>query len=337
MQKIRIGVVGLRFGRQHVRTFANMEDVELVAIADRNPNLPEGLDAFAAHYGAKAWQDGVAMIEEAELDAVSICTSPGSREALIAAAARRGLPMLVEKPWATDNAHARHLADLCQRHNALVMVAFSFRFHPAIVKLRQLLDGELGPGWLLNGEYLFRWIPPADSWLWDPTNGNGFFNENSGHLFDAICYLLGKPVSVMAEATNPMGAPSENAAAVTVRFASGAIAALTLGGIGTAAQKEFPRIDLVTANGQARLTGNGHIWDRLRWANRKEETMHDLLAPPEALGNTRYTHAFTHFVDCVRHKRRPSVGIEDGVTAVALAMAVYESARTGQKISLKGE
>jgi predicted dehydrogenase len=337
MHKIRIGVVGLRFGRQHVRTFANMEEVELVAVADRNPNLPEGLETFAAHYGARAWQDGVAMIEGEELDAVSICTSPGSREALITAAARRDLPMLVEKPWATDNAHARHLAGLCQRHNARVMVAFSFRFHPAIVRLRELLDGELGPGWLLNGEYIFRWVPPADSWLWDPANGNGFFNENSGHLFDAVCYLLGKPVSVMAEATNPMGAPSENAAAVTVRFASGAIAALTIGGIGAAAQKEFPRIDLVTANGQARLTGTQHIWERLRWGTRDDETMHDLLAPPEALGNTRYTHAFNHFVDSVRHQSRPSVGIEDGVTAVALAMAVYESARTGQKISLKGE
>lgn len=333
MNKIRVGVVGLRFGRQHVRTFANMEDVELVAVADRSPKGLD-LDAFAAHYGARPWRDGVAMVEQEELDAVSISTPPGGRDALIEAAARRGLPMLVEKPWATDLAHARRLADLCRRYDARVMVAFSFRFHPAIAKLQALVRGELGPGWLLNGEYIFNWSVPADSWLWDPANGNGFFNENSGHLFDAVCSLLGRPVSVMAEAINPMNAPSENAAAVTLRFASGAIAALTIGGIGTSAQKEFPRIDLITANGQARLTGSGHIWERLRWATRGDEVMRDFLAPPEALGNTRYTHAFTHFIERVRDSKPFAVGIEDGATAVALAMAVYESARTGQKVEI---
>lgn len=98
--------------------------------------------------------------------------------------------MLVEKPWATNLEHARHLAQICETYDAKVMVAFSFRFHPAIVKLRPLMEHELGQGWLLNGEYLFNWIPPSDSWLWDPHNGNGFFNENSGHLFDAVCYAI---------------------------------------------------------------------------------------------------------------------------------------------------
>ena len=36
MDPIRIGVIGLRFGQQHVRTLANMEEAQLVAVADRN-------------------------------------------------------------------------------------------------------------------------------------------------------------------------------------------------------------------------------------------------------------------------------------------------------------
>lgn len=164
-----------------------------------------------------------------------------------------------------------------------------------------------------------------------PSNGNGFFNENSGHLFDAVCYLMGKPISVMAEAINPMAAPSENAAVVTIRFAQGGIAALTLGGIGVTAQKESPRIDIVTVNGQAKLFGREHIWERLSWATRDSSSAQHIIQTPEALGNTRYTDAFTHFLDCVRHDRQPVVGMDDGIIAVALAMAVYESARTGQK------
>jgi predicted dehydrogenase len=340
VEKLRIGVIGLGFGKHHVRTLANMEDAQLAAVADRNPTkrgaaeVPGGLETYAASYGATAYRDGIEMIEREELDAVSICTAPRGRAALIEAAADAGLPMLIEKPWATDLAHARQLAQLCRDHEATVMVAFSFRFHPAIVRLRELIDGELGSPWMLNGEYVFNWVPPAEHWLWDPANGNGFFNENSCHLFDAICYRLGDPVSVTAEAINPMGAPSENAAAITLRFADGAIASLTVGGVGAGAFREFPRIDLVTAHGQAELSGREHIWDRLRWATRDGSAVQEVIRPPEALGNTRYTHAFQHFFDCVRAGVQPSVSVEDGVKAVELAMAVYESARTGSKVHL---
>jgi predicted dehydrogenase len=334
MDGIRIGVIGLKFGQHHVRTLANIQDVQLVAVADRSPDMPGGLSSYAGHYGARAYRDGIEMMEEEELDAISICTAPHGREALIECAARKGIPMFVEKPWATDLEHARQLARLCRQHNAIVMVAFSFRFHPAIVKLRTLMDGELGRGWMLNGEYVFGWVPPTGHWLWDPENGNGFFNENSCHLFDAVCYLLGDPVLVMAEAINPMACPSENAATITLRFASGAIASLTVGGIGAKAYHDFPRIDVVTANGQARLSGRDHIWDQLSWTTRESDVVHSIIQPPEALGSTRYTHALNHFFECIRTGRQPSAGVEDGVKTVALAMAVYESARTGRKVRL---
>lgn len=334
MSTIRIGVIGLKFGRHHVRTLANMEDAQVVAVADRS-DVPGGLEAYAASYGATAYRDGIEMIERQELDAVSICTSPRSRAPLIQAAADAGLPMFVEKPWATDVAHAQQLARLCRDHEATVMVAFSFRFHPAIVRLRELLDGELGSPWLVNGEYVFNWVPPAGHWLWDPQNGNGFFNENSCHLFDALCYLLGNPVSAMAEAINPMGTPSENAAAIALRFADGAIAALTVGGVGVGAFREFPRLEVVTANGQARLYGREHVWDRLQWATREGDAVQQVICPPEGLGSTRYTHAFQHLFDCIRAGVQPSVGVEDGVRTVALAMAVYESARTGKKVNIE--
>ena len=337
MEKIRVGVVGLRFGQQLVRTLVNMEEAALVAVADRNPKTSGGLAAYAEQYGVETYRDGVEMFEQGQLDALCIATPPRGREVLIEAAADKGLPMFIEKPWATNMVHAQQLAELCRQRQATVMTAFSFRFHPAIVKLRELMDGELGQGWLLNGQYVFGWVPAADGWLWDPENGNGFINENSCHLFDAVCYLLGDPVSVMAEASNPIDTPSESAAAITLRFANGAIASLTVGCIGAGAYVDFPRIELITANGQAQLFGRQHIWERLSWATRDSSAVNQVNQPPEALGNTRYTDAFRHFFECVRSGQQPSVGVEAGVKTVTLAMAVYESAQTGNKINLNFE
>ncbi len=334
MGTFRIGIIGLRFGQLHVQTVANMPGVTLAAMADRNPDVPGGLDAYAARFGAAAYRDGIEMLETEPLDAVSLCVSPRARPALIEKAAQLGIPMLVEKPWAADVAQAEALAALCRRHQATVMVGFSFRYHPAIVKLRRLLDGELGAPWLLNGEYLFAWLPPAGNWLWQPDGGNGFFNENSCHLLDAVCYLLGEPVSVFAETGNYRGSPKAEVAAVTLRFAAGASAAVTLGCLGAGAFADFPRIDLVAANGQAHLAGRDHMWESLTWATSSDKYTHTLYAPPETLGNTRYTAALTHFVECVRQGASPSATVDDGVRAVRLAMAIEESARSGRKVIL---
>jgi predicted dehydrogenase len=326
--------VGLRFGRHHVRTLANMEDVELVAVADRSTALPGGLDAYARAYGATAYRQAADMMEHERLDALCVCVSPVAREQIITSAAQAHIPMFIEKPWAADMAQARRLAAICREHSAVVMVGFSFRFLPTIVRLRALLAADLGAPWLLNGEYVFDWRPPADAWLWDPQNGNGFFNENSGHLFDAVTYLMGRAVSVSAEGGIFAGSPSEDAAAVVIRFESGAIAALTLGGLGAKANPAFPRIDLVTANGQAHLAGRHHIWESLTWAIRDDDEARTLVTRPEQLGDTRYTLALRHFFDCIRDGRAPEATIEDGVRAVALAEAVYQSARTGEKVLL---
>ncbi len=334
MDKIRFGVIGLRFGDQLVRTLVNMHDAELAAVTDRSFKNPQGLDAYAAHYGAMAYGDGCQMMQEAELDAVVIATSPRTRAELMQCAIDNDLAMFIEKPWASDLAHARELAALSAESSKPVMCAFSFRYHPAIVKLQQLVDGELGAGWLLNGHYVFNWQPDPAGWLWDPEIGGGFINENSCHLFDAVCSLLGKPATVSAEATTHLGMPSENCATVNIRFANGALAALTIGGIGASAMKRFPRVELIAKNGQAVLSGQEHIWTELEWAARDEATTHHMLQSPEGLGKTRYTDAFNHFINCIRDNSQPQSGAESGVWTVAIAMAVYESARSGRTVEL---
>ncbi len=331
MDKIRVGVVGLNFGRYHVRTFSVMDEYRLVAIADRTAT---DLDDYAARHGATPYRDALEMMAQEDLDAVSLCVPPGVREPLMRYAAENGIAMIVEKPWAADVEQALKLAELCRIYNATVMVAFSFRFLPPIVRLRELLDGELGSGWLLNGEYVFGWRPPAGHWLWAEGEGNGLFNENSCHLFDAVCYLLGRPISLYAQAGNFAGSPSEDAAALILRFESGAMAALTIGAGGAGAFREYPRIDIKTENGEARLVGRDHMWETLTWATRADTELRTFSRAPVTEHYSHYSFAMKHFAECLREGRTPDVSISEGVRAVEMAMAVYESARTGRTCAL---
>jgi predicted dehydrogenase len=327
---LRMGVIGLKFGYFHVQTLLTMSDIELVAVADRSADT-----TYVARYGVKIYKDGLELLQSEKLDAVSICTSPKHREPLIDYAAKNNIAMFIEKPLTSNLERARAIKAICDNYNATVMVGFSFRFHTAIVQLRELMDNSLGTAWLLSGEYMFDWLPPANAWVWDKDNGNGFFNENSCHLFDAVCYLLGEPVSVMAEGGNKKGSPSEEIVAITIKFESGALAALTVGALATGAFHNFPRINLITEHGQAQLIGREHMWESLSWATRGNHETQTLVAPPETLNTTRYTKAFQHLAGCVKNKTQPTATLQDGIRSVALAEAVYKSIRTGQKVQVE--
>lgn len=71
------------------------------------------------------------------------------------------------------------------------------------------------------------------------------------------------------------------------------------------------------------------------WATRDGDAVRNVVVSPEGLGSTRYTHAFQHFFDSLRAGTAPSIGVEDGVKSVALAMAVYASARTGKEVDVR--
>ncbi len=328
---IRIGIVGLNFGMHLIRSLANVPDARLVAFADRSCAQSK-FDSVVAKYASNGYRDAMGMLHRELLDAVLICTAPASRESLMRAAIERDIAIWVEKPWASDFAHAQLLHDLASRSKKPVMCGFSFRFHPAVQKLIELIRGDLGRPWMINAQYVFDWWPKADWWLWKPDGGNGFFNENSGHLIDLVCALAGEPEYVYAETSRCGDSPGDNAASITIRFDTGTTATLTLGGVGSKAFQDYPRLTAYTQNGQAELIGEQHTWRELRWSFRQANEVQSLLTLPESLANTRYTHALSHFLACVRDNRSPAATPTDGVRTVAVADAIRESARTGKRV-----
>lgn len=329
MGDLRIGVVGLGFGEHHVRTIANLGGAVLAGVAD---TVPDRVARISGQYRVPGYADAEAMIRSGGIDALSLCVSPAYREPILRLAAERGIPLFVEKPWSTTVEQGRRFARIVE--GLTVMVGFSFRFHPAVRRLSDMLCGELGAPRIANGEYAFKFLPPPGAWLWDPANGGGLFNENSCHLFDIVAFLMGEPVSVMAAGRSYAGSPSEDGAALTMSFASGGAAALTIGGLASAAFKSFPRLDLMTEKGQARLSGREHIWERLSWALRDDTSIRTLDLPAEGLGVTRYTRAFEHFLSCLSEEKAPETGIADGLRSVALAEAVYLSIRERRRVDL---
>ena len=331
---LRFGVVGLGFGRCHASTIAAEEGMELVAVSDLDPESQGiDLDAYAAGKGARGYRDGLRMIDEEELDAVVLAVPPRGREKLIAAAGDRGLAIFLEKPLATDDDHAVALAGLLAAYPASpVMLDFCLRHLPAVARVGALLDGPLGRPLLVNADLV---LPRDDSpaWVSDVGNGNGVVNENTCHLFDTLCLLLGEPMSVHAGGGAYRGGPLEDGVAVVLRFAGGAVATLTGGSLGVPAMGTPATLSVYAEHGQARLTGTDHMFNDLTWATADADapTRETWPLPPRGRISAD---ALRHFAAAVRAGTAPVPGAADGARAVRVAMAVRVSLTTGMPVTL---
>lgn len=330
---VRIGVVGSGFGQLLIRTLAGLPDVTLAGIADRNP--ASGADRLAQRYNTRAHASVDQLIALEQPDALVLAIPPHKRDEAIDLAMAHRLALFIEKPLHASPHEAERLSARLSDHDRPVMVGFSFRFHPAVQRLRALTDGELGRPVLAQGQYVFDWCPPADSWVWDSAAGGGFFNENSCHLFDTLCFLMGRPVALHAAGGALRGSPSPEYAAVTIRFADGGAASLAIGCVGAAGFTRYPGLTLFTSAGQAELRGDQHMWTGLDWALREQPAeRRSLELDPERLAETRYSSALAHFAHCVATGETPAATLADGVAATRLAHAVYRSISGGQAVDI---
>ena len=342
--EIRLGIVGMRLGLWHAGAIAEIDGVSIAAVADNVPGKLPGPDItlgeWADSLGAEAYTDGVAMIETADIDALDLCVSPKWRLPLVEAAAARGLPVLLEKPWATNMAHGHAIADIIKKSNLLHMVEFPLRYFPPISALKELLDdGPLGRPFVVNAEIVMGEMPAKmpEHWMWDPDNGNGAINENTCHVFDTICYLLGKPVSLHAFGASFHGAEPTlpDGAVANIRFESGAVASVTGGSLGANCLRTPTWLDVYAEKGQALVTGIDHMFDTLTWgtaADEGEPKREHWPNPPLRTLIVRY--ALEEFVNSIRSGNQPESNADAGLKALALAMAVNESVATGEPVDL---
>ena len=334
----------MQLGLWHAGAIAEINGVNIVAVADNLPGKLPGpnitLAEWANSLGAEAYTDGVEMIENADIDAVDLCVSPKWRLPLVEAAAARGLPVLLEKPWGTNMAHGQAIADIIKKSNLLHMVEFPLRYFPPIIALKALLnDGPLGRPFVVNAEIVMGETPAKtpEHWMWDPDNGNGAINENTCHVFDTICYLLGRPVSLHAFGASYHGAEPTlpDGAVANIRFESGAVASVTGGSLGADCLRTPTWLDVYTEKGQALVTGIDHMYDTLTWgraADQGEPKREHWPNPPLRTLIVRY--AIEEFLTSIRTGKQPESDADAGLKALALAMAVNESVATGEAVDL---
>ncbi len=209
--EVGVGMLGYAFmGKAHSNAFKTIPYMmypppaipRMVAIAGRNE---EAVAEAARRYGYEGYYtDWREMIEN---DDVQLFDNGGPNHAHAEptiAAAQAGKHVLCEKPLGRTAEESKEMWDAVVKAGVKHMVAFNYRFVPAVRQIRQLIEsGALGQIYHFRAQYLQEWIMPHYDtpmiWRLDKEQaGSGALGDLGAHIIDLGRYLVGEISSVSA-------------------------------------------------------------------------------------------------------------------------------------------
>jgi UDP-N-acetyl-2-amino-2-deoxyglucuronate dehydrogenase len=337
---MRIGLIGTgAIAHKHAQAYQNI-GFEITVCANRTE---ESGRKFAEQYGAKFLPSYEDVCRHPQVDVVDVCTFPDFRNQPLRICAETGKHIQVEKPIATTVRNAREMIRLAKDANILLNVISQRRFEDINIFLaKAIAAGRLGRiiqcdcyvKWYRSDQYYSR--PGKGTWQ---TEGGGALVNQGIHQVDLARWLVGPVAEVSAEwqLGSVHNIESEDVVNAVVRFASGAT------GVIQASTAIWPgyteRVEIHGTLGSA-IVASGKLvaWD----VQNDGGDLAPMDAPaasgasdPMAVSVVPLERQFFDFANAIRSGGTPLVTGEQGLAALQIVEAVYDSCRSGKKIAIQ--
>ena len=216
-KKVKIGIIGCGWiAGAHIIEYLKMEDVEVVALADLIPGKAE---AFAKKYGvegAKYYLSGHDMLENEQLDGVSICTYNTQHAPCAIDALEHGVNVMLEKPFTVTLDEAIEVMKAEKKSGKILTIGFQPGMSDNIQIIKKIVDsGELGKVYYMQaGGGRRRGIPTpyGTTFIEKETGGIGAMGDIGCYSLDMLLNAVGypKPLTVSGYTANFFGVDPEN-------------------------------------------------------------------------------------------------------------------------------
>jgi predicted dehydrogenase len=222
-----LGVAVIGAGRIGAKRAAALpEGVECRTIFDASAQRANALVDSVP--GAVACEALEGAIEDPAVSLVIVATSNDALAPVTRAALERGRHVLVEKPGADSLDALCSIRDAAARARCRVRVGFNHRFHPALMRTRELVaSGQYGPVFGIRGRYGHGGrLGYEREWRTQRlASGGGELLDQGVHLIDLVRFLTGDVELAFAELrTDFWPIEVEDNAYLALRSASGAFA-----------------------------------------------------------------------------------------------------------------
>lgn len=375
--EIGVGILGYAFmGKAHSNALKTLPYMmyppvaipKLVGIAGRNQ---EAVQEAARRYGYQnAYTDWRDMLANPDIHVFDNGGPNDAHAEPCIAAAEAGKHVFCEKPLARTAEESKAMLDAVQKAGVKHMVAFNYRFVPAIMQARKIIEsGALGRIFHWRAVYLQEWIiDPNFPMTWrfsKAVAGSGSLGDLGSHIIDLARFLVGEPNRVMGMTkTFIKDRPDGQGGRTTVDVDDAVTALMEFdnGAMGTIEATRF-------ANGRK----NGQMWEingekgsirfnlermnelEVFWADEEpKETrgFHNVLISepyhpfwenwwPQGhiIGwEHSFVHEFHHFFDAIVNNKPVApygADFEDGYKNAVICDAIMQSAETGRMVDIK--
>lgn len=195
---IKIGVIGCgSISRQrHVYEYAHNENVEIIGYYDFKK---ERAEAMAKDFGGKVYDTADELINDPNIDAISVCVANAYHAENTIKALNNGKHVLCEKPMATTFEDCQAMVDAAKANGKHLLIDQNQRLTNTHKRAKELIaSGEYGK--VISFQTTFGHGGP-ESWSADKSSNTWFFKKNDAsfgsmadlgiHKLDLIRYLVG--------------------------------------------------------------------------------------------------------------------------------------------------
>lgn len=344
MSKIRVAVIGCGSiaKHRHVLEYHAHTSVEIVAVCDI---VKERAEDLATKYQAQAYTNYEQLLDEVEVDAVSVCLPNYLHAPVSIAALDAGCHVLCEKPMATTYEEAQNMIIAAERNDKKLMIAHNQRFVNSHQRAKELItSGSLGKiysfrttfghggpeGWSADGK---------SSWFFNKEQAFiGAMGDLGVHKADLIRYLLGEEfteVSSMVTTNAKDYSTVDDNAVCILKSQSGIIG--TLSASWAYKSGEDNSTVIYGENGVLQLEDDPNyslIVNYKDGATVKYEL--GKIQSNDGGGQTT-THVIDHFIESIETGKEPAITGEEGLRSLNIILAALESSETGEHVTIKHE
>lgn len=367
-----IGMVGYGFmGKVHTYAYRTLSilyepvpaETRLVGVATSSPATAEHAKRNGGYeFGTDDYRR---LLERDDIHVIHCCTPNDMHQEVVIAAAQAGKHVYCDKPLARNITEAEEICEATRRGGQTHQMAFNYRFIPAIMRAKELMDeGFLGDPLCFRALYLHAGYVDRErpmSWRLDAKrSGGGALLDLGSHIIDLVRHLTGDFRRVRATTRifterRPVGKGSQETAPVQVddaiwiqaEMASGAVGTLEASRVSTGASDEI-RLEIHGRLGAVAFNLMDPNWLQvydnrvpeaplggMKGFTRVESVQRypppaSLSVPKNTVGWLRFHVASIHsFLENVAAERPGNPSLQDGLEVQRVMDAAYRSASGG--------
>lgn len=335
---IKVGIVGAGLiGTKRAKIIFEDSNSELVAVSDVDLQKAKALEKYSRNRlrTYNNWQD---MVRDESVETVIVSTPNAFLAPVAIAASKEKKHILSEKPLGRNPIEASMMVKAAEENGVLLKVGFNHRYHPAYRRLIKLYkQGEIGDLYFIRARYGHGARPGFErEWRANPElAGGGELLDQGIHLMDLARNMMGKFTEVFGFVSTFDWdiEPLEDNGFALIKNSRGQI--FSLHASWTQWNNLFS-FEVYGSKGYLKMEGLGGSYgtETLRVGWRRPES-----GPPEediyvyAGSDESFKLEWEDFTKAIIKGAPYNDGTSlDGLQAVKLVYAIYESSRTGKKI-----